>query len=169
MTLAERAKQLEKIKGEIDKKIMNACRDATIRAIETAAENTPVGPDTKGEGLNLSGTHTRSAGMKQSWATDSKTAPRVEGNRIVTELNNNKDYASYVNDGHRMDRHFVPGLYINPDSGLLEMNPDRSQGIVVGTKTKYVPGVYMLEKGVETYRKVLEELVDDAIVEAMKK
>ena len=24
-----------------------------------------------------------------------------------------------MNDGHRMDKHFVPGLYVNPASGLL--------------------------------------------------
>ena len=27
----------------------------------------------------------------------------------MSELNNDKQYASFVNDGHRMDRHFVPG------------------------------------------------------------
>lgn len=71
----------------------------------------------------------------------------------MSELNNDKQYASFVNDGHRMDRHFVPGLVINPGSGLLEFNPDGTGGIVVGTRTAYVPGLFMVDKAVEEYRR----------------
>lgn len=94
--------------------------------------------------------------MKQHWATDSQTTPQRRGDDRVTELNNDKDYASYVNDGHRMDRHFVPGLYINPGSGLLEYDPSKKVGLVVGTKTKYVPGLHITDKARKKYRETIE-------------
>ena len=53
------------------------------------------------------------------------------GGSVKTELNNNMQYASYVNDGHRVDKHFVPGLIIN--GNLLERSPDGSGGLIVGT------------------------------------
>ena len=48
---------------------------------------------------------------------------------------------SYVNDGHRMDKHYVPGLYVD-DDGLLSYDPAGDVGMMVGTKTKYVDGLY---------------------------
>lgn len=69
-------------------------------------------------------------------------------------------YASYVNNGHRMDRHFVPGLYINPFSGQLEYDAAKKGevGIMVGTKTDYVPGLFMAEAGEEAYQRAVEAL-----------
>ena len=126
--------------------------------MEKAAELTPSTQD------DLSGTNTRSGGMKQHWATDSKVEPMgvglSGGSTYVTVLANDKEYASYVNDGHRMDRHFVPGLYINPSSGLLEYDPSAKVGIVVGTKTSYVPGIHMVDAAIEEYRKTLKSELD---------
>ena len=59
-------------------------------------------------------------------------------------------------------------LYVNPDSGLLEYDPAANTGIVVGTKTKYVKGEYMADKGIEEYQKAVREILDKAIEEAMK-
>ena len=118
--------------------------------MEKATELTPVGIEKP-----LAGTNTRSSGMKQDWAAKSKTTPQRWGNTYVTELKNDKQYASYVNDGHRMDRHFVPGLVINEESGMLEYNPDGRGGIVVGTRTQYVEGLFMEEAAHETYHKTV--------------
>lgn len=93
--------------------------------------------------------------MKAHWATDSKTEPEIRGEDLVTALANDKEYASYVNDGHRMDRHFVPGLVIN-DAGMLDYNPDGKGGIIVGTRTQYVPGLHMVDEARETYQKVVK-------------
>ena len=155
VTLKEYAGNFRKKRSDIEARIKRACRDATLRAIETAAELTPPTTD------DLSGTNTRSGGMKQHWATDSDPEPKVQGDEYTTTLGNNKVYASYVNDGHRMDKHFVPGLTINPYSGLLEFNPDGKGGIVVGTKTPYVPGIFMTDKAKETYKKVLRTELGD--------
>lgn len=155
LTLRERLRQLEANRPRIEAKIADACRNATIRAVEKATELTPPTQN------DLAGTNTRSGEMKQHWSTDSQIDPRKSGDKYITELNNDKDYASYVNDGHRMDRHFVPGLYVNPYSDLLEYDPSKDVGIVVGTKTSYVPGIPMVDQAIETYRETLKSELED--------
>lgn len=155
LTLRARARQLEANLPQVEAKIMDACRAATLRAIEKAAELTPPTQD------DLSGTNTRSGELKQHWATDSEAQPEKSGSTYNTVLANDKEYASYVNDGHRMDRHFVPGLYVNPYSGLLEYDPGKDVGIVVGTKTSYVPGLHMSDQAIETYRDTLKSELSD--------
>ena len=138
-------KQLEQVQA----RIRQAAKNATLRAVERAAELTPPTMD------DLKGVNTRSGEMKAHWATDSKTEPEIRGGDYVTALANDKEYASYVNDGHRMDRHFVPGLVIN-DAGILDYNPDGKGGIIVGTRTQYVPGLHMVDEAKETYQKVVK-------------
>ena len=147
MTLEEYILKLEAAQAALPALLSDAAKNATLRAVEAAQDKTPPTAD------SLSGTNTRSGELKQHWAADSKIIPEQQGDQFVTELANSKDYASYVNDGHRMDKHFVPGLYVNPASGLLEYDPGRKGevGIMVGTKTRYVPGVYMLEAGQQAY------------------
>ena len=150
LTLREYVNQLNAKRPEVEAKIMEACKNATIRAIEKAAELTPTTQD------DLKGTNTRTGEMKERWATDSTIEPiGFASGEVVTVLRNGAQYASYVNDGHRMDRHFVPGLYINEESGMLEYDPAAKVGIVVGTKTKYVPGLHMVDEARKEYQRVL--------------
>ena len=141
MTLEERIAQLQDVEARFPGELTAIAKGATIRAVEKAAELTPPTLD------DLSGTNTRSGEMKQHWASDSKVTPVKRGDTYVTELNNDKQYASYVNDGHRMDRHFVPGLVINPESGMLEYNPNGKGGIVVG--------LFMEEAAHEEYHRII--------------
>lgn len=150
MTLDERIHQLQDIETHLPGEMSNIAKNATIRAVEKAVDMTPPLEN------DLRGTNTRSGEMKQHWTTDSDTTPQESGGKYTTLLANNKDYASYVNDGHRMDRHFVPGLYVNPSSGMLEINPDGTGGLVVGTQTSYVPGLHMEEAAQEEYRRVVK-------------
>ena len=108
----------------------------------------------------------RSGDMAQHWATDSQTTPVVSGGSVRTELNNHMQYASYVNDGHRVDKHFVPGLIKN--GSLLERSPDGSGGLMVGTKTTYVKGKYMKQKAIGKYRSVIRTELDKRVREAFK-
>lgn len=149
MTLEERIRQLQDVQARFPSELSNIAKNATIRAVEKAVDMTPPLEN------DLRGTNTRSGGMKQHWPTDSDTIPQKAGGKYTTMLANNKDYASYVNDGHRMDRHFVPGLYINPSSGLLEYDPSAKVGIMVGTKTAYVPGLHMEEAAHEEYHRTV--------------
>ena len=147
--------------------IAEACRGATLRAVEAATEATPPKGDT-GRGPYI-GTNTVTGQLKQHWATDSEIEPIVAGNRFTTELKNDMQYASYVNDGHRMDRHFVPGLYVNPYSNLLEYDPAAEVGLVVGTKTSYVKGEFMTDKAKEAYRETLEDMLKVKVKELLLK
>lgn len=144
-------KQLRSMVPEIDAKISSAAKNATIRAVEKATELTPPTKD------DLRGTNTRTGEMKAHWGSDSTINPAKSGDSYKTVLANNMEYASYVNDGHRMDRHFVPGLYVNPSSGMLEYDPTADVGLVVGTKTAYVPGIFMVDAAKEEYRRVLRQ------------
>lgn len=150
MTLTERVEQLKKDQPQVRQTVERIAAHATMRAIERAAELTPP------TGTDLKGTNTRSGELKQHWATDSVYVPERQGHDLVTVLANDKEYASYVNDGYRMDRHFVPGLYVNPHSGLLEYDPSRKVGLVVGTKTAYVKGLHMVDAAKQEYEKAVQ-------------
>ncbi len=156
-TFRSRLEKLKKYYSDLPEQLSQISENATMRAVEKAAELTP---PTKND---LSGTNTRTGEMKQRWATDSITKPQRKGNSYETRLANNMKYASYVNDGHRMDRHFVPGLVINENSGMLERNPDGKGGIVVGTKTSYVEGLFMTEKAIERWKRAIGYEADKLI------
>lgn len=133
---------------------------ATIEAVRVAAENTPP------NGTSIAGTNTRSGQMAEHWELDSQTKPVMTGSSAQTVLANNKQYASYVNDGHRVDKHYVPGLINN--GGLLERVDPDAGGIMVGTKTTYVPGLYIKEKAIGKYRSVVRKELDRRVRERMK-
>lgn len=153
-TLKTRVEVLKKHLEQLDDALAVIAQGATMRAVEKATDLTP--PTTN----DLRGTNIRTGELKQHWATDSKVKPQKKGNNYETQLANNMQYASYVNDGHRMDRHFVPGLVINEESGMLEYNPDGKGGIIVGTKTSYVTGLFITEKAIEEYRKITRTELD---------
>ena len=158
MTLEEHIKKLQAVQAALPGLLSDAARNATIRAVEAAQEKTPPTAD------GLSGTNTRTGELKQHWATDSQTPSERQGGSYVTHLANNKQYASFVNDGHRMDKHFVPGLYPNPYTGQLEYDPGRRDevGMMVGTKTTYVPGLHMTEAGIEAYDQTVRRELEKA-------
>lgn len=155
MNLIAELKRIKEIVKNKDKILSEAVENAAIAAVEAAAEATPPTMD------DLSGVNTRTGMLKAHWAQDSITKPVKVGKAYVAYLKNNMQYASFVDEGHRMDKHFVPGLYINPYSGRLEYDASKKGevGIVVGTKTEYVPGLHMTDKALE----VFEETVDAEI------
>lgn len=147
--LRRRMEELAARQPQIAPRLSAVAQGATLRAIEAAVEHTPPNDG------RLRGVNTISGELAQHWATDSRTVPVQAGDSFVTTLGNDKQYASYVNDGHRMDKHFVPGLYVD-GSGLLSRDLSRDVGMMVGTKTSYVPGKYMKEKAVDRYKEVAE-------------
>ena len=142
--MRKRLEELRKAGENVPQIMAEVAEGATIEAVRVATEKTPPNDGT------LAGTNMRSGQMAS----------------IITELNNNMQYASYVNDGHRVDKHFVPGLIIN--GNLLEMSPDGSGGLMVGTKTTYVQGKYMKEAGIGKYRDTIRKELDRRVREALK-
>lgn len=171
VTLAQRIKQLEKAQADLPNILADVAKGATMRAIEAAQDATPPKAGTD----RLPGTHTITGELKAHWATDSKTEPiggaLSGGKTFITILANNMEYASYVDQGHRMDKHFVPGLYIGIN-GELEYDPQvaelRAGGLMVGTKTKYVKGEFMTDKGKEAYEKAVLAELGKRVEEAFK-
>lgn len=158
--IRKRLAELRKAGENIPDIMYEVAEGATIEAVRVATENTPP------NGSAIAGTNTRSGQMAQHWELDSQTKPVMTGGSAQTSLRNDMQYASYVNDGHRMDKHFVPGLIEN--GGLLErVDPDVG-GIMVGTKTTYVPGKYMKEKAIGKYRSVVRKELDKRVREAFK-
>lgn len=170
VTLQQRIQQLKRVQAELPKVLGNAAKNATKKAVEAAANATP--PKAGTGRAAYSGTNTITGELKAHWATDSKVEPMggalSGGNTYVTVLANNMEYASYVNDGHRMDRHFVPGLYINKASGLLEYDPKAKVGLVVGTKTKYVKGEFMTDKAKKAYEETIIAELDKEITRLLR-
>lgn len=153
MTIEEELNAVQRAVPQLKEKLRQAAKNATIRAVETATDETPPNAD------SAPGTNVRTGELKQHWATDSVTEPELTGEGYQTILANNVQYASYVNDGHRMDKHFVPGLVLNPAGGI-DMNATGDGGMMVGTRTSYVPGLFITDKAEETYNKVIDAEIE---------
>lgn len=153
--LKQRLQELTSLKDTLKQVMKDAAEEATIAAITKTTEETP---PKAGE---VRGANAVTGDLRQHWAVDSTSTPKEDGNAFVTYLRNNMNYASFVNNGHRLDRHFVPGLYI--ENGLIAKDLDGNGGLVVGTKTKYIPGVFMAEKGIKKYEQTLEETLNKRI------
>lgn len=158
MTVEQEIARCKALLAAMPAKMADISQKATERAVMVATNLTPpqIGNSDGSDmppsgGDDLRGTHTRTGMLKDHWDTDSIKVPQRSGNTYITHLKNTMEYASYVNDGHRMDRHFVPGLYVNPYSGLLEYDPTMNVGIIVGTQTQYVPGLYMVESAESSF------------------
>lgn len=153
----KRLEELRKAGQDIPKIIDEVAEVATIEAVRKARDNTPPNGNAP-----LAGTNMRTGAMTASWELDSVTKP-THGRTILI---NSQNYASYVNDGHRVDQHYVPGLY--PNGGLLERVDPSVGGIVVGTKTTYVPGLFMKEKAIGKYKDTVRNMLQQKVREVLK-
>jgi len=150
--LRRRLEELQRQSGS-RQRLRNIAQAATVCAVKEATVHTPSNGDEKNRSVGMI-----TGELAQHWLDDSQVEPVVTGDEYSTALCNNVQYASYVNDGHRMDQHFVPGLMVDPYTGLLErVDPEiKGTGLMVGTRTSYVPGLYMKEKAVDKYKEVVE-------------
>ena len=77
-----------------------------------------------------------------------------------------QDYIEYINNGHRMQPHFVPGEW---DGEIFRYNPNLKKGVVMGSKTKYVKGQFMLEKASGRAEKYMIKKAEKKIEELKRK
>lgn len=135
-------------KAEIRKNLQDACAEA----IRVAKETTP--PQGEARGSN-----TVTGALADHW--QHHITENSDGTYNI-EFSNDMQYASFVNNGHRMKEHFVPWLYID-ESGLLSryqpVSGEKVFGLIVGTKTKHVKGANMLEKAEKRFNEVFEQLM----------
>ena len=128
--------------------------DAAKEMIQTAKEVTPPTWDMPRRGRNMV-----TGALADSWRYRVSTKPNGD---IEITLVNSMPYASFVNDGHKVNKHFVPWLYVN-DAGLMSRHiPVAGEplfGLMVGTKTKYVQGADMVEKAEQRFNEVFDRLM----------
>ena len=153
----KRLEELRKAQQDIPKIIDEVAEVATIEAVRKARDNTPPNGNAP-----LAGTNMRTGAMAAAWEKDSITTP-THGKTVLV---NSQLYASYVNDGLRVDQHYVPGLY--PNGGLLERVDPNVGGIVVGTQTSYVKGLFMKEKAIGKYRSTVYRMLSEKAREVLK-
>ena len=161
VSLQKRLQELKKAHENLPDALYQIQKNAAQRAVEAATEATPP------KAGRLAGPNMLTGELKQHWATDSQVEPDVSGNKLTSYLANNKEYASYVDQGHRMDKHFVPGLYID-ENGQLARDLSAKVGLVVGAKTKYVKGEFMVDKAREAYEKACLTELDKEIARLFK-
>lgn len=160
ITLAQLEQKLQQLQADLPRLLQRTAKLATMKAVEVAADATPPKAGT-GRGGHI-GKNMLTGGLKAAWLEDSITEPIQVGNSYITVLKNNQEYASYVENGHVLSKHFVPGLYVD-ENGLLsrEIDPEKKRqvGLVVGKKTRWVKGEFMADKGKQAYSETLARLL----------
>lgn len=122
--MADLIKELKAIPGEFDRVSEKLLNDTTSVAEVYAKDLTPA----------------VTGDAKAKWQT--KKAYKV-AKGFRARLFNNSEYIGYINNGHRMEPHFVPGEWVGDK---FEYDPFSKDGVLMGSKTKYVKGKFMLEK-----------------------
>ncbi len=168
ITLAQLEKKLQQLQADLPRILQRTAKLATMKAVEVAAEATPPKAGT-GRGGYI-GKNMLTGELSAAWNKDSIKEPIKVGNSYITILGNNQSYASFVENGHVLNKHFVPGLYIDKAKGALarETDPEKKVGLIVGTKTRWVKGEFMAEKGKRAYQKAIESLLRKEIERAMR-
>lgn len=129
-------------------------KDACYEMVAKAKEVTPPPPGA------VRGKNTTTGDMAAHWTFDIRTVKdmhrvKLENGvyQIYEKANGQKvevHYASYVENGHKVDKHFVPWLRVDDTGMALErVIPEPGEkmfGIMVGTKTKEVPAANIVEK-----------------------
>ena len=138
-------KNAQELSSKVESDFERCVRIATGEMIQTAKEKTPPLPGQQ------RGRNTVTGALADHWGSRFEKA---NGDNYNVYLFNNMQYASYVNDGHRMAKHFVPWLYIDSNGVIARHIPITGEqlfGLVVGTKTKYVGPYKMVESAQERF------------------
>ena len=124
----------------IERNIKDACEAMLLKAKE-------VTPPCNGE---KRGVESWTGQLRRHWEYKIESTPAKT--HIV--LCNDMQYASYVDNGHAMDRHFVPWLYVDGTGCISRHKPVAGEpmfGLVVGTKTTYVPPANMTKQAADEF------------------
>lgn len=120
-------------------------RGALGETLKAVRASTPHAGDGRPRGVNMI-----SNSLFNSWHANYS----AHGSKLgFLELSNARPYAKYVQEGHRVTRHFVPWLYIG-GNGLINRETNHSGrlfGLTVGVPETYVPGIDMTGPAVQTF------------------
>ncbi len=110
---------MERLQGQTNEITMKCCHRLALRAVNMAKKGTPV----------------MDGDLKKAWAT---TKPVMNGNVASCEMTNNMHYASWVEDGHRQVKRWVPGSWMG---NRFIYNGSSESGMML--KPKWIPGFHM--------------------------
>ena len=144
--LNKAALNANKIKELYINMLVELVNDASKKAIQAATKASPIN---KTKGMKSKGS------LREHWEIDSDKEATIKDKKISYTIRNLIPYAKYVDLGHSMDQHYVPGLFIN-DNGELEYQEGHS-GIIVGTKTSWVEGRFMSKKAKDAFYDYIEK------------
>lgn len=139
--------------------VIKNAEDACDVMVLAAREHTPHKGDGKKRGVNVI-----TGELEAHWEAQFIAASPNDKNVGKITLSNNMEYASYVQNGHKLTKHFVPWLEI--DNGVINYEPNHNQplfGIVVGTKTKFVKGVDMVGPAIKAFNKSFKKMNEELV------
>jgi hypothetical protein len=110
---------MEHLHGKTAEITMKCCHRLALRAVSIAKKGTPV----------------MDGDLRKSWAA---SKPVMNGNIASCEMTNNMYYASWVEDGHRQVKRWVPGYWMG---NRFIYNEDSKSGMML--KPKWITGFHM--------------------------
>lgn len=111
--------QMESLQVKTREITMKCCHRLALRAVSIAKKGTPV----------------MDGDLRKSWAASN---PVMNGNVASCEMTNNMHYASWVEDGHRQVKRWVPGSWMG---NRFIYNGNNESGMML--KPKWIPGFHM--------------------------
>lgn len=144
---------LKQLREDVKANAAIACQ----KTEEVLRRKTPHSDDGKLRGKNMI-----SNSLQNSWHVNYKVGATGLFCKVLIE--NDKEYASYVQFGHRQTKHFVPWLY--KDGGVLSYETNHNQplfGLTVGGKTPFVKGVDMLGPAEKKFNDTMNKLMVKSI------
>lgn len=111
--------QMESLQVKTREITMKCCHRLALRAVSIAKKGTPV----------------MDGDLRKSWAA---SKPVMNGNVASCEMTNSMHYASWVEDGHRQVKRWVPGSWMG---NRFIYNGNSESGMML--KPKWISGFHM--------------------------
>ena len=157
--------EIPDVSEELSAAIERDAKDAADVAVLAAKKASPHYGDGKRRGFNVI-----SGNLEASWSWRYVSEENYSKNLLgEIYLYNSASYASFVQFGHKVHKHFVPWLYVD-GMGTLSYETNHNLpmfGLVVGTKTKYVDGRDMLGPANKAFEKTFRDLVEQTMQDVL--
>lgn len=136
--------QMESLQVKTREITMKCCHRLALRAVSIAKKGTPV----------------MDGDLRKSWAASN---PVMNGNVASCEMTNNMHYASWVEDGHRQVKRWVPGYWMG---NRFIYNGNSESGMML--KPKWIPGFHMGRRAINNIEANAQKYVKNDLDVIMK-
>lgn len=136
--------QMESLHVKTREITMKCCHRLALRAVSIAKKGTPV----------------MDGDLRKSWAA---SKPVMNGNVASCEMTNNMHYASWVEDGHRQVKRWVPGSWMG---NRFIYNGNSESGMML--KPKWISGFHMGRRAINNIEANAQKYVKNDLDVIMK-